>query len=88
MSKTCVRCGAEFHTVTMRDDTTRQLHVGNWNQDNESWYCTSLQRDQLASNVEAWKAYAGRLKQAGDAMHHYCDAASRLAWKQAKEIKS
>lgn len=28
-----------------------------------------------------------RLEEAGDAMYHYCDAASRFGWKQAKETK-
>jgi len=55
MSKTCPRCGSEFHPVTGRINTL-QLHVGNWNPDNESEFCLIRQRDQLRAQLETLKA--------------------------------
>jgi hypothetical protein len=42
---------------------------------------------QLERELNAANERVKRLEEAGDAMYHYCDAASRFGWKQAKETQ-
>ncbi len=42
---------------------------------------------QLEHELNAANERVKRLEEAGDAMYHYCDAASRFGWKQAKETQ-
>ena len=71
----------------MVSDTPRTEREAFIPHDSKYRVCNADFARQLEHELNAANERVKRLEEAGDAMYHYCDAASRFGWKQAKETQ-